>query len=155
MLSTSTESMTRRETEQRRRRLAEEPRRRCSPEFKLQVVQETFELGTSVAAVARRHGMNANVIFRWRKLFREGRLSREAGQKKLLPPADFIPVQVIPDAPALPARQPPQPEAGRPPRRGRRGMMEITLRCGVVIRVGADVDDEALSRVVAAVGDLA
>ena len=130
------------------------PRRRYSLDFKLKILEETMEPGASVAAVAVRHGMNTNVVFRWRKLFREGRLTGEPGQKQLPPPADFIPVQVVSDELSLPARQPSQPKGNQGPRRGGRGMMEITLRCGVVIRVGADVDDEALMRVVSAVGDM-
>jgi len=42
--------------------------------FKQQVVRETLEPGASVSVVARRHDMNANVIFEWRKLYREGKL---------------------------------------------------------------------------------
>jgi transposase len=30
--------------------------------------------GASVAVVARRHDVNANQVFHWRKLYREGRL---------------------------------------------------------------------------------
>jgi len=35
--------------------------------FKRQVVAETFAHGATVAAVARVHGLNANMIFQWRK----------------------------------------------------------------------------------------
>ena len=136
----------------RRKPLVDGPRRKYSLDFKLKVLQEAMAPGASVAAVALRHNMNTNVVFRWRRLFREGRLTGGAGaDKKLLPTPDFVPVRVVADKPSLPAR----PEAGKPERRGGRGMMEITLRCGVVIRTYADVDDEALMRVVAAVGDLA
>jgi transposase len=162
MLSDCIESVSAREANRsRRQELAQAPRRKYSLAFKLQVVEETFAPGASVTAVALRHNMNTNVVFRWRKLFREGRLTGEAGaDKKLLPPPDFIPVRVIADRPSLPAREPARSQESKPPKRGcgqsgGRGMMEITLRCGVVIRVAADVDDEALARVVAAVGDLA
>jgi len=37
-------------------------------------VEETLVPGASVARVARRHDVNANQVFYWRKLFREGRL---------------------------------------------------------------------------------
>lgn len=42
--------------------------------FKQQVIKETLEPGASVSIVARRHDMNANVVFEWRKLYREGKL---------------------------------------------------------------------------------
>ena len=35
--------------------------------FKRQVVAETFVEGASVAVVARRHGLNSNMVFGWRK----------------------------------------------------------------------------------------
>jgi transposase len=43
-------------------------------EFKQQVIRETLEPGASVSIVARRHDMNANVVFGWRKQYREGKL---------------------------------------------------------------------------------
>ena len=40
-------------------------RRSYTKAFKLQAVAETREPGVSVSEVARRHGMNVNVLFRW------------------------------------------------------------------------------------------
>lgn len=42
-------------------------RRRYSAAFKAQVLEEIEQPGISVAAVARRHGLNANLIHNWRK----------------------------------------------------------------------------------------
>jgi transposase len=42
---------------------AGQPRRTYSLAFKQQVAKETQELGASVSVVARRHDMNATVIF--------------------------------------------------------------------------------------------
>ena len=39
------------------------------------IVEETLVPGASVARVARRHEVNANQVFYWRKLYREGRLA--------------------------------------------------------------------------------
>lgn len=36
-------------------------------EFKIRVAAEASADGTSVASVARRHGLNANMVFQWRK----------------------------------------------------------------------------------------
>src|SRR5438309_4665412 len=59
-------------------------RRRRSLEEKRRIVEETLEPGASVARVARRHAVNANQVFYWRKKYREGRLGK--GQSsKLLP----------------------------------------------------------------------
>jgi len=43
-------------------------------EEKRRIVEETLESGASVARVARRHAVNANQVFYWRKKYREGRL---------------------------------------------------------------------------------
>jgi transposase len=53
-------------------------RRRRSVTEKLQIVQLTMEPGASVAEIARVHGVNANQVFKWRRLFEKGRLA-EAG----------------------------------------------------------------------------
>ena len=37
-------------------------------------MEKTLEPGASVARVARQHDVNANQVFYWRKLYREGRL---------------------------------------------------------------------------------
>lgn len=50
------------------------PRRRRSAEERRRVVEETFEPGASVARVALKHGVNANQVFQWRRLYRDGKL---------------------------------------------------------------------------------
>ena len=50
------------------------PYRHYLPEFKRAVVEETLRPGASVALIARQHGINANQVFHWRKLHREGLL---------------------------------------------------------------------------------
>ena len=60
-----------------------EARRRRSVEEKRRIVEETLEAGTSVARVARRHAVNANQVFYWRKKYREGRLGKNQSSKLL------------------------------------------------------------------------
>ena len=50
-----------------------------------QIVEETLQPGASVAVIARRHGVNANQVFHWRKLYREGRLGTASAAEQLLP----------------------------------------------------------------------
>ena len=38
-----------------------------------------------MAVIARQHGVNANQVFHWRKLYREGRLELESAAAPLLP----------------------------------------------------------------------
>ena len=58
----------------RRRRRRTPKRRRYSVAEKRQIVEESFEPGTSVARVARAHGVNANQVFTWRRLYQRGQL---------------------------------------------------------------------------------
>jgi transposase len=60
-----------------------EARRRRSVEEKRRIVEETLEAGASVARVARRHAVNANQVFYWRKKYREGRLGKSRSNKLL------------------------------------------------------------------------
>ena len=63
-------------------------RRYRSKQERRQIVEETLQPGASVALIARRHDVNANQVFHWRKLYREGQLD-------VAPPAaQLIPVRV-------------------------------------------------------------
>jgi putative transposase len=50
-------------------------RRRWTASEKLAMVRETYEPGMSVSLVARRHGVNPNQLFQWRRLERIGALT--------------------------------------------------------------------------------
>ena len=65
-------------------------RRRYRAEVKAQVMAECDAPGASVAKVAMAHGINANVVHRWRQLAREGRA--------VLPtrPIEVVPVSLAP-----------------------------------------------------------
>ena len=58
-------------------------RRRWSEAQKRQIVAETHEPGVSVPMVAQRYNLNANQIFRWRRLFRVP--ERATGTGRLAP----------------------------------------------------------------------
>ena len=47
-------------------------RRRFSAELKLALVAESMQPGMSVSYVARHHGLSPSLVFRWRRLMREG-----------------------------------------------------------------------------------
>lgn len=89
-------------------------KRRYSLEYKLQVVKETLAPGASVSIVARRHDINANVVFCWRKLFRQGELGSDTAQRALsADDTGFIPIHVMDGDAAmrsLPAPQKPDSE---------------------------------------------
>ena len=54
-------------------------KRRRTIKERRDIVEETLVPGASVARVARRHDVNANQVFYWRKLYREGRLGLGLG----------------------------------------------------------------------------
>jgi len=58
---------------------------------KLRIVEETLAEGASVSRVARTHGVNANLVFNWRRLYQAGRLGRRGGVK-------LLPVRVTSDS---------------------------------------------------------
>ena len=67
-----------------------EQRRRRSVEEKLAIVRETFEPGASVSGVARRHQVNANQVFAWRKLYQDGSLSAVSAGEQVVPASDLV-----------------------------------------------------------------
>lgn len=60
-------------------------RQRRSIAEKRRIVEETLAPGASVARVARAHGINANQVFGWRRLYLAGRLGEPKPGIKLLP----------------------------------------------------------------------
>src|ERR1700756_3750221 len=60
-------------------------RQRRSTAEKRRIVEETLVEGASVARIARAHGVNANQVFGWRRLYLSGRLGQQKATMKLLP----------------------------------------------------------------------
>jgi transposase len=64
--------------------------RRHSTAFKLALVEQTLQPGASVARIAREHGVNANQVFGWRKLYREGLLDSSADASAAMLPVTIM-----------------------------------------------------------------
>ena len=60
-------------------------RRRWPEAEKRRIVAETLEPGASVSVVARRHDVNANQVFSWRRQYHEGLLGDGPGATAMLP----------------------------------------------------------------------
>lgn len=60
-------------------------RRFRSKQERRRIAEESLQAGASVAVIARRHGVNANQLFLWRKLLRDGMLDAEPASAQLLP----------------------------------------------------------------------
>lgn len=62
------------------------PKRRFrSKQERRRIVEETLKPGASVSQIARAHDVNANQVFAWRRLYREGRLEIPQGTSALVP----------------------------------------------------------------------
>src|SRR5258706_14108259 len=60
-------------------------RRHWPVALKRQIVAETLAPGASASVVARRHDVNTNQLFRWRRDWREGLLGSADADERLVP----------------------------------------------------------------------
>jgi len=109
----------------------ERMRRSWTRDEKRRIVEESLQEGASIAEVARRHELNANLLFTWRR-----KLGVEPSVRN-----DPIPILPVTIARELGTERD-CPDAA--------GQMEIVLAEGDRILVWADVETAALSRVLKA-----
>jgi transposase len=107
-----------------------ETRRKWTAVERKQIVAETE--ASSVSSVARKHGVAASLVFRWRR--EAGIAGKKSAGKRA---SAFVPV-------ALPALTHAASVAGAD-----RGLIEIELAGGRRLRVSGPVETEALRRVIA------
>jgi transposase len=113
----------------RRRRMG---RRRQWPEaLKRRIVAETLEPGASVSIVARRHDVNANQLFKWRREMAPEPIAAMDESVAMLP------VEIMPEPPSDPR-----------PRSRRSGVIEITFGCGTRMCLRGEVSPEMLRQVI-------
>ena len=101
------------------------------------MIAQSLEPGIRIQDLARRNGICASLIYRWRR-----------EQPAAVPPAQLIPVRIASESPPRIAPVPPprvEPEVA-----SGGGLIEIELAGGVRVRVGEDVSLPALRRVIAA-----
>ena len=106
-------------------------KRRRTIKEKRDIVEETLVSGASVARVARRHDVNANQVFYWRKQFLEGRLGISMNPQ-------LLPVKVEAERPTEAVKN---VVSTLPP-----GTMEIAFPKGT-LRIAGSVDVAALRAV--------
>jgi len=125
------------------------PRRMRTVEEKFAIVAQSLAPGVSVAAVARQHGVNANLLFAWRRLHQQGLL--EAHTRP--PRTPLLPVIEVATARRAVTRR------ARPPRGAREdgratlapvaGYLEIERPDGIRVRIHGPVEPATLAAVLA------
>jgi transposase len=102
------------------------------------VVRETLAAGASVAGVALRHRLNANLVFTWRRKLLPSLAPARAKSVKLLP------VRIADAGASVPALAPEPVAASQPARRsGARSVIEIECNGARIVVKGA-VDGQTL-----------
>ena len=118
-------------------------RRSWSAAEKQRIIAESLQPGASVSVVARRHDINANQLFTWRRLARSGALvARDASP-------GFVPALVTAAEAAQASRE--ESDVARPglsPPTAGAGRIEIVLVGGCRVIVDEGVDAAALARVI-------
>jgi transposase len=109
-----------------KQQLGRTKRRQYSEALKRQMVAETQAPGASVSIVARRHDVNSNQLFRWR---------RQLLPKAVVESGAMMPVEIAPDD-------------GRPRRTDREGVIEIAFGCGARVRLRGEVSAAPLRQVI-------
>jgi len=122
-------------------------RRRWTAEEKVEILDEAFRGGSSVAATSDRRGVSRALIYLWRRQAREGRI---AGVVLAEPEKSaFVPVHVTAITDQRCAAPPTR--TARTAREQRRvGRIEIALTNGRIIKVEECIDPAALALLVAA-----
>ena len=129
---------------------AEDSRRRHTDAFKQALVERSLVPGASVAAIAQDAGINANLLFNWRRLHLQAAASAAAGDSR---GPVLLPVTVVePVAACAPSPAPPPPPAATA--RAPLGTIEINVR-GTVVRVRGPVDETSLRTVLRALAGAA
>ncbi|MDG4868721.1 transposase [Guyparkeria sp. 1SP6A2] len=108
-------------------------RRHFSRAFKRQVVEETLVGDRSVPRIARDHDVNANLVFRWRQAYREGRFDDRAS---------LVPVNLVADDSTESTSAVTEPRPTKQPAQD--GHLSITTASGHRLTVSGSVDPAVL-----------
>jgi len=118
-------------------------KRRHSAAFKRKLVKLTEEAGASVAAIALAHGINANLLFKWRRAQATRPARRNPAAQAVL-----LPVTMNPLPPASALLELPAPTARAPAV----GIIEIDFG-GARVRLRGSVDPDSVRCVLQALRD--
>ena len=112
-------------------------RKRRTIQEKLRIVRETLHAQASVAVIARRHGINANQVFAWRRQYQRGQLVEGSGAITQEPVVVPVRVAELLQVQASTRTAEPSPRASLAPR------IEIELAEGPRLKIW-DISSETL-----------
>ena len=118
-------------------------RRNHDQGFKDDLVGQSLVPGASVSAIAMKGGINANLLFKWRREHVRARADAAPAAATLLP------VCVIPVADPAPAAQPSAPVGPAVNQGARSGVIEVEI-AGALLRLRGAVDEAVLGTVLRA-----
>lgn len=118
-------------------------RRQHEREFREDLIAQSLAPGASVAAIAMKGGINANLLFKWR------REHVRAKTEVALAAATLVPVCVVADTEPVPISQPPTAAGAVVSRSARPGVIEIEI-AGAQLRLRGAVDETMLGSVLRA-----
>jgi len=132
-------------------RIGEPARRQHDRSFKASLVEQSLQPGASVAVIARHNGINANLLFKWRR--DHGRKAIAASMSTAATPTVLLPVHVEPvTRVGVRSALEPAPTAEAVPGSrvaARGGVIEVEI-AGALLRLRGAVDEAVLSSVLRA-----
>lgn len=69
--------------------LGQKLRKRKNPQAKVAIIQQTMEPGMTVSHVARLHGIQPSLLFKWKKQYLEGSLTAVAAREQVVPASEL------------------------------------------------------------------
>ncbi len=126
-------------------------RRDHSPELKRELVRQCLLPGASVSSIAMAHGINANLVFKWRREHREAEAA--AAGPACAPAPRLLPITLESSAPVDAS---PPPSVATPPAevRASTGSIELDF-AGARLRLRGAVDQGSLVALLTALRSLA
>jgi len=118
-------------------------RRQHEREFKDDLIAQSLVAGASVSAIAMKGGINANLLFKWRREHVRAKIESVPAAGTLLP------VCLIPEVDSMPISQPPASGDAAVSRSARQGVIEIDI-AGAQLRLRGAVDEAMLGTVLRA-----
>ena len=132
-------------------RIGEPARRQHDRSFKASLVEQSLQPGASVAVIARHNGINANLLFKWRR--DHGRKAIAASMSTAATPTVLLPVHVEPvTRVGVRSALEPAPTAEAVPGSrvaARGGVIEVEI-AGALLRLRGVVDETMLGSVLRA-----